>query len=444
MNKFTAFFVAIGKWFKNVGIAIGKWFKNWFVPVDGKAIIPVRIGRWFKSLFVKTDEVDEPRLKTLLKKDGVKSFVATLMSIFIGIFIGFLIMLYKPSNAFVGLKYLLLGSFSNAPKTIGDALFDATPLIMTGLSVAFAYKVGLFNIGAPGQYLMGTLFSLLVALNFHGPVWLVWVCAVLAGAVGGALWGAIPGLFKAFLNINEVIASIMCNWIAINFVAWIFSGSSMTNPSINSYVQKPIDVTGVTNPKLGLDKIFVGSQKIDCTILIAIAIAIIAYIIMNKTTFGFELQATGKNKFAAKYAGIKDKRNIALSMIIAGSFAGLGAAMYWLSNQNAYQWQNTSSLPAVGFNGIPVALLASSNPIGVILSAYFIAHINIGGFYVTSNTVYNEKITDIIVAVVVYLSAFSMLFKGQITKWMTPKTNTKQIVEVIDVNDSADDGEESK
>lgn len=440
MNKFIAFFVAIGNWFKRAGIAIGKWFKNWFVPVDGKAIIPVRIGRWVKSLFVKTDDVDEARLKTLLRKEGVKSVVATLMSIVIGIFVGFLIMLYNPSNAFVGLKHLLLGSFNNAPKTIGDALFDATPLIMTGLSVAFAYKVGLFNIGAPGQYLMGTLFSLLVALNFHGPVGLVWICAILAGAIGGALWGAIPGLFKAFLNINEVISSIMCNWIAINFVAWIFSGSNMRNETINSYAKKPIEATGVANPKFGLDKIFIGSEKIDCTILIAIAIAIIAYILMYKTTLGFELQATGKNKDAAKYAGIKDKRNIALSMIIAGSFAGLGAAMYWLSNQTGYQWQNTSSLPVVGFNGIPVALLANSNPLGVILSAYFIAHINIGGFYVTSNTVYNEKITDIIVAVVVYLAAFSMLFKGQITKMLMPKKNSQSGIENANVDLRVEEG----
>ena len=228
----------------------------------------------------------------------------------------------------------------------------------------------------------------------------------------GALWGAIPGLFKAYLNINEVITAIMFNWIAANVVTWMFDGSNFKNMVENTksgYVYKTT-INGVATPKLGLDKLFTGSQ-INGGILIAILLAILVYILLTRTTLGYELKACGSNRYAARYAGIHDKRNIVLSMAIAGALAGAAGSLYYLSGNTEFYWSTYQSLPAAGFNGIPVALLAVSNPIGVIFSGIFMSMLDISGLQLTNLTAYNEYITDVIIAVIVYLAAFSLVIK---------------------------------
>ena len=302
----------------------------------------------------------------------------------------------------------------NAVNT-GDMLFRATPLIMTGLSVAVAFKTGLFNIGAPGQYLISTMATLMIALSIPSssvPTWIIWILAFLGGCLAGALWGALPGLAKACLNINEVLACIMTNWVAANLVTWMFDISNFKNTVENTksgYIYKT-SFNGVATPKLGLDKLFPGSQ-VNAGILVAILLAIAMYILMTKTTLGYELQACGANRHAARYAGIKDKRNIVLSMAIAGALAGAGAALYYLSGNTEFYWSTYQSLPAVGFNGIPVALLALNNPIAVIFAGVFMAMLKIVGQQLTNLTAYNEYITDVIIAVIVYLSAFSLVIR---------------------------------
>lgn len=290
---------------------------------------------------------------------------------------------------------------------------------MTGLSVAVAYKAGLFNIGAPGQYLMGTMVTLMVALSIPTtvvPPALVWLIAFLAGCLAGALWGALPGLLKAFLNINEVLACIMTNWIAANTVTWLFDISNFKNlveSTKSGYIYKTT-YNGVATAKLGLDKLFPGSQ-VNGGIIIAIVLAIAMYILMNKTTLGFELKACGSNRHAARYAGIKDKRNIVLSMAIAGALSAAGASLYYLSGNTEFFWSTYQSLPATGFNGIPVALLAVSNPIGVIFSGIFMSMLDIVGLQLTNLTAYNEYITDVIIATIVYLSAFALVIRLMIS-----------------------------
>ncbi len=368
-------------------------------------------------------------------KDGTRKLLASLLSIVIGLVVGGVIVLIvgiasstiPTQSAFDGLKLIFAGILSTGrdaagqltwgfnPTNVGNMLFRATPVIMTGLSVAVAFKTGLFNIGASGQYLMGTMVSLMIALSIPTtsvPAWLVWLIAFVGGTVAGALWGAIPGLVKAFLNINEVLACIMTNWIAANFVTWMFDISSFKNVVENtksSYIYKTT-YNGVATAKLGLDKLFSGSQ-VNAGILIAIVVAIGMYVLMNKTTLGYELKACGANRHAARYAGIRDKRNIVLSMAIAGALCGAGASLYYLSGNTEFFWTTYQSLPAEGFNGIPVALLALNNPIGVIFAGLFMAMLNIVGLQLTNLTAYNEYITDVIVAVIVYLSAFSLVIR---------------------------------
>ena len=341
--------------------------------------------------------------------------MASLLAILCGLVVGFVVLLVAdPANAFWGLLAILTGGLSDM-KNLGQVLYAATPIILTGLSVGFANKTGLFNIGAPGQYLISTMATLMIALSIPSssvPTWIIWILAFLGGCLAGALWGALPGLAKACLNINEVLACIMTNWVAANLVTWMFDISNFKNTVENTksgYIYKT-SFNGVATPKLGLDKLFPGSQ-VNAGILVAILLAIAMYILMTKTTLGYELQACGANRHAARYAGIKDKRNIVLSMAIAGALAGAGAALYYLSGNTEFYWSTYQSLPAVGFNGIPVALLALNNPIAVIFAGVFMAMLKIVGQQLTNLTAYNEYITDVIIAVIVYLSAFSLVIR---------------------------------
>ena len=374
-------------------------------------------------------------LGKLWRKDSTKSVLASLISIIIGMVVGGIIIVIVGlgnsnlgiSGAMEGIRLVFGGLFSTGRNAagaltfgfnstnMGDMLFRATPLILTGLSVAVAFKTGLFNIGAPGQYLMGTAATLMLALGIPSqsvPTWLIWIIAFAGGMLAGALWGCIPGLVKAFLNINEVLACIMTNWIAANLVTWMFDGSNFRNLVENTksgYIYKT-SFNGVQTAKMGLDKIFPNSQ-VNGGIIIAIVIAILIYILMNKTTLGYELKACGANRHAARYAGIADKRNIVLSMAIAGALSGAAASLYYLSGNTEFFWSTYQTLPAIGFNGIPVALLAASNPIAVIFTGCFMSMLDIVGLQLTNLTAYNEYITDVIIAVIVYLSAFSLVIK---------------------------------
>lgn len=378
-------------------------------------------------------------MKDFLNKDGTRKVLASLISILAGLVVGAIVVaiigLCK-SNIGVkgmwdGVRIIFAGilttgrgatgalSWGFNPSAVGNMLFRATPIIMTGLSVAVAFKTGLFNIGAPGQYLMGTLVTLVLALGIPSesvPAGLIWIIAFVGGCLAGAIWGALPGILKAFLNINEVLACIMTNWLAANLVTWAFDVSNFKNVTEGTktgYIYKTT-FNGVATPKLGLDKLFPGSQ-VNGGIVVAILFAIAMYILMNKTTLGYQLKACGANRHAARYAGIRDKRNIVLSMAIAGMLAGGGAALYWLSGNTEFFWSTYQALPATGFNGIPVALLAINNPIGVVFTGIFMAMLDIVGQQLAGLTAYNEYITDVIISVIVYLSAFSLVIQMMIT-----------------------------
>ena len=403
------------------------------------------------------------------QKEGVRSVLASLLSIVIGLLAGSVIIVIvgcaTPSlgfkSAWESVRLVMLGLFSKGrdavgnlvfgfnPSSVGNMLFRATPLIMTGLSVAVAFKTGLFNIGAPGQYLAGTAATLFIALSIPVsvlPGWLIWILAFAGGMLAGALWGAIPGLLKALLNINEVLACIMTNWIAANIVTWLFDLSNLKNIVENTksgyvystaYGLEKVDGVwtyvagaGVRTPKMGLDKLFPGSQ-VNGGIIIAIVLAIVVYIILTRTTFGYELKACGSNRFAARYAGIADKRSIVVSMAIAGALAGAAGSLYYLSGNTEFYWATYQSLPAAGFNGIPVALLAVNHPIAVIFTAMFMSMLDIAGLQLTNLTAYNEYITDVIIAVIVYLAAFSLVIRMGLGKLFLKRRRASEAAQAV-------------
>ena len=351
-------------------------------------------------------------------KQGLINSSASLLSILGGLVFGFLLLiLFNPANAMYGLNKILTTGIANLDK-LGKVMYQSAPLLLTGLSVAFAFKTGLFNIGATGQYTLGAFFALVAVIQWRFPWW----AALLLAMAGGALLGSIPGICKALFNVNEVITSIMFNWISLFAV----------NLSINNMPLMLANAWGATNkertvsligapfmeynpnaiiPRAGLDKLM-NSQYMNIAVFIAIGIALIVWVVMNRTTFGYELKACGYNRHASDYAGINAKRSIIYSMTIAGGLAGIGGGLYFLSG--TAQFTLVKALLTMGFNGIPVALLAGSNPIGTIFSALFISYIQVGGDALQPE--YAKEIIDIIIAAIIYLSAFAMLMRGWIGK----------------------------
>lgn len=357
------------------------------------------------------------------------SVLAALLCILIGLVVGLIaLVIINPEHAWQqGFLRIIQGGFYDFPYGVGKTLTNSAPLIMTGLSVAFAFKTGLFNIGAAGQYTLGAFGGLYCALILNLP----WYVCLLASAIFGAVWGAIPGVFKAYLNINEVITSIMFNWIGLYMVNEIIyaRGTGAMYDANNTRTWKVADRSPDSLiPSGGMAELF-HTPSTTISIFLAIAAAILIWVVLEKTTFGYELKAVGLNKNAARYAGINEKKNIILSMTIAGALAGFGAGLLYLSGGAEWNPLNTTSLPAMGFNGIATALLAASHPIGTIFSSIFISHITVGGSFLPTKY-FPAEIADLISGIIIYLCAFAMLFRGLIAKKMhadkdTPDANAE-------------------
>lgn len=343
-------------------------------------------------------------LKKITGSKAFSTFTAALLAILLGLVFGFIVMLIaSPPNAVPGIFAVLTGGF----RRIADVIYYATPIMMTGLAVGFAFKMGLFNIGASGQYTMGMFFALYAGFFFNLPRGLHWIVCVAMGMLGGLLWGLIPGVFKALLNVNEVITSIMFNYIGMFLVdMWIQTtpGMYVADKARTAYLPASAQM-----PSLGIP-----NSGVNISIFIAIAIAILLFIVLNKTTFGYELKATGYNRHASTYAGMNGKRNIILTMAIAGALAGLGGAFAFLAPSSipgsSVTYEPINVIAPNGFNGIAVALLGNSSPIGIIFSSVFISHIQRGGTQARLFG-YEYEIIDVVISVIIYFSAFVMLMQ---------------------------------
>jgi simple sugar transport system permease protein len=345
---------------------------------------------------------------SLIRNDGFQTLLASLACILGGLIIGYVVLLViEPSGAFDAI-IAVMKSFLRYPgaskmKYFGQNLVRTVPLLMCALSVLFAYKVGMFNIGAAGQYVAGACAALYAALAWNMP----WYVCLLLAMVAGALLGAISGALKTMCNVNVVISGIMLNWITLYLTNVVLTGVKAPNsPYTKGLLGNNPDAL---LPSMGLKSLFSNEKSVTIAIPLAIIMAIVVWVILNKTKFGYELKATGNNYNAAKYCGMKENRNIILSMMISGALAGMGAGLLYLTGIE--EWETTiSSVPAMGFNGIAVAFLGGLNPIGSILSAFFIQYITFGGGNVDLQ-VYCSQISGLISALIIYLCAFVVFFK---------------------------------
>ena len=347
--------------------------------------------------------------KSILSNGAFQTLIASLFCIILGLIVGYIVLLIiNPAGAGAAIT-AILKNFLYFPRPevaleyFGSTLAKSAPLLMCTLAVLFAYKVGLFNIGASGQFSVGAALALYFAIHYNAP-W--WVCLILA-MIGGAVLGAVAGALKAYLNVNEVIACIMLNWISLYSVNTILtevkeSGTTYTLP------------LRTNNPKavlshLGLQHLFADNRYVTIAIPLAIIFAILVWVILEKTKLGYELKATGLSVNAAKYAGMKEKKNIILTMAISGAFAGIGAGFLYFSGIEKWSCAQTA-VPNMGFNGIAAAFLGGLHPIGAVFSSFFIQHITSGGAYV-DKMVYCSQISDLIAAIIIYFCGFVLFFK---------------------------------
>ncbi|MCL2568077.1 MAG: ABC transporter permease [Oscillospiraceae bacterium] len=338
------------------------------------------------------------------------SVLSSGVAVIAGLVVGLIILLITDaSQAFPAFRSILTFGLQSS-RNFGEVLFFATPIILTGLSVGFAYKTGLFNIGASGQFTFGAYVAIYIGVEatFLPPAIRI-IASLLGAMLAGALWAAIPGLLKAYRNVHEVISCIMTNWIGIFLVNWLIL-NTIFDAMRNSTRHVPVDAN---MPGWGLGAFFQGDalrpSSVNSGIIVAIVAAILVYIILEKTKFGYELKACGFNQNAAKYAGINEKRNIIFSMMISGALAGLAGALHFLSGAGITM-NVANVLAPQGFTGISVALLGLNNPIGIIFAGILIAYLHLGGFQMQLFG-FVPEIIEIVIAVIIYFCAFVLLIK---------------------------------
>lgn len=309
----------------------------------------------------------------------------------------FLVMWVKKTGFFESASSLfgaiLKGSFGNKKKFY-ETIVITTPLIFTGLANAVAFKTGLFNIGVEGQFIMGMLFAAIVGLIPGIPAGIHIVLVLLAGVVGGAIWAFVPGYLKAKKGINEVVNTIMMNYIAIAVFDYCILG--------------PFNLKGqASTPEIQKSAMlwrFMGDRyRINFGIFIAIALAILVYFLFWKTVQGYEIRAVGINSHAAEYGGISVKKNIILAMVISGLIAGLGGAIHISGVQHmAYELGGPTNY---GFDGITVALLAKSHPIGAIFSAFLLGALNSSSLTLQIAKIPKEIVALIQAVIIIFVAA---------------------------------------
>jgi len=345
---------------------------------------------------------------------------STILAILCGFIVAAIVMAisgFSPAECF---SALFSGIFSK-PKYMANVIIKATPILLTSLSIAFAFKVGLFNIGAEGQYIVGTIAATIVGIkcDFH-PVLQIPV-VILAGMIAGGLWGGFVGLLKAKFGINEVITGIMCNWIAFYLCNFVVNTKTFHQP--NSTGTYPVNESSYTMI-LGSWKMSEEGRaffrnhpvlselilKTDANVgfIIAIVAAILIAFILKKTTKGFELRAVGFNEHAAEFAGISVKKNIIHAMLFAGAIAGLSGALT-ITGIAPHRISTLGSFENFGFNGMAVALIAGSNPIGCIFAALLYAGLSYGGGSVQSTVGAPSEIINIMLGTIVFCIALTSI-----------------------------------
>ncbi|KRL02181.1 ABC transporter permease [Liquorilactobacillus capillatus] len=348
----------------------------------------------------------------MLYSRATKALAIPLISIIAGFIIGAILMLVFGYDPIQNYQNLLIGSLGDV-YSLGETLRNMIPLMLTALGFAVSSKAGFFNIGGPGQYLMGWFGAIVFALNFANlPTWLLITGSLLSGALLGGIWSFIAGFLRAYFGTSEVITTIMLNYIALYFINfaiknWLASKGSDSSPNIARRASLNTDfLQKITN-----------NSTFNWGFFIAIMTVFVIWVYFNKTRSGFEVRSVGLNEAASRYAGVNVKRTIIIAMLLSGLLAGLGGAIDGMGN-----FQNISvsnSLPNVGFNGMAVALLAAENPIGIIFAALLFSALQIGGLSISVYSNTPSEIVDIVIASIIFFVGIKYIFEAALAKnWL--------------------------
>lgn len=345
-------------------------------------------------------------------KNKLSGVLVPVIAILFGFLAGAVIMIVSGNNPFTAYGALISGIFGT-PYDFGETMQRMTPLIFSGLAVAFAFRTGLLNIGVEGQLIVGWFTSVLVGVSIEAPMILHLPLAILAGALAGALWGFVPGLLKARFQVHEVIVTIMMNYIAMHVV----------NHFIRNYMIESGQRTGYVNESASLSSEFLTAitnySRLHWGFLVAIIACVIMWFILWKTKKGFELRSVGYNQHASSYAGMSVNRNIILSMSVSGAFSGVGGAMLGLGT---YNYANIlPSFTNYGFDGIAVALLGASTSIGIFLSAFLFGGLKQGANNMQTQAGVAPELVEIIIALIIFFVASSYLIR-----WIYSRLQSKK------------------
>jgi len=323
-----------------------------------------------------------------------------LISIVLGLIVGSIVVLILGRDPIV--VFTTLGRALTEKNQFGQILMALTPLIFTGLAVGFAFRTGLFNIGVEGQFIVGRFAAFLIALFLAPtgiPPFLLITLCILGSIIGGGIWGAIPGYLKAKFGIHEVIVTIMLNWIAL------FLSRTVVNSALRESGGQPKTELIPDSARLSnewLSKVF--ETDIHIGIFIALATVIIIYVLLFKTTIGFELRAVGFSPKAAEYAGMNVNKNIVLAMVISGALGGMAGAIQ-VMGMPPYRLTAEAIMPGYGFNGIAVSLIGNNHPFGIILGAFMMGILEISRILLQAGAKYSKEIINIINAIIIYFIA---------------------------------------
>ncbi|MDO5047663.1 MAG: ABC transporter permease [Anaerococcus sp.] len=334
----------------------------------------------------------------------------TIMAILLGLLVGALVLLIAGYDPIEGFKNLFLGVFKN-PRNMGWAIVTSTPIIMTGLGVTFAFKTGLFNMGAEGQFIVGTIVAFLVGYFFDLPPIILPIVAIILAMVAGAFYGSIAGFIKAKFGIHEVISTIMLNWVAFYFQNFIVYRYQQPNSMSSFEVNDNAKITLFTDAAKRFDGFFSHFFRapIHWGSILAIVAVIVVWYILNKTTLGYKLKAVGLNDEASQYGGIDSGKKIVQSMAISGAISALAGVTQVLGF--TYNLSILSSMQNFGFDGLAVSLLASNNPIGVIFSGLFFGSLKYAGNNLQRAMGVPSEIISIIIGTIILFTAIPLAYR---------------------------------
>ncbi|AYW49136.1 putative ABC transporter permease protein [Tetragenococcus halophilus subsp. halophilus] len=365
----------------------------------------------------------------------IRNILVPVLSVILGLIIGAILMAAFGFNPVIGYQSMMNASLGNL-RSIGETLRQATPLIFTALGFSIANSAGFFNIGLSGQALCGWVASVSLALVFPDlPKVILLPLCIIAGALAGALAAAVPGVLRAYFGTSEVIVTIMMNYIVLYLSTFILQ--DWMPESFRSSLDSSNRIT--ENASLNMESLstFFGGSRVNAGLFLALLGLVVVWFIMKKTTLGYEIRAVGLNPNASEYAGMSSKRTIILSMVLSGTFAGLGGVVEGLGTYQNFFVQ-TESL-SIGFDGLAVSLLGAGTSIGILLSALLFSILQIGGLGMQTGAGVPFEIVNVVIALIIFFVAISYIMRVLLAKIM-PDKRQEEAVHNIESSTGDQDG----